>query len=45
MHKSLLIGLQESFEEVAPVGLLPGESTCVADILTEVLFEGVENLF
>jgi len=45
LHIALLIGLHESFEEVAFVGLLPGEPTGTADVLTQVLFEGIEDLF
>jgi hypothetical protein len=42
---ALLIGLQEEFEEVPTVGVLPGEPTGPADVLPEVLFESIEDLF
>jgi hypothetical protein len=45
LHVPLLIGLQEEFEEVAAIRVLPGEPTGAADVLTEVLFQGIEDLF
>jgi hypothetical protein len=45
LYIPLLIGLEEEFEEAAAVRVLPGEPTGGTDVLTEILFQGIKDLF